>query len=230
MFSLTMNRAKLSPDLRRRSIAINLEFPGNVREREFSIAQLEDFVLAHRGDLQAEIVGLVSRWIDDGCPMPERPARHSMSQTWAATVDAILRAAGFIGFLENLESSEHRFDTDHEDIAEICTVCHDESPATPTIWAKRLSEKDLCGDKLLDANGFAKSERSQATIVGTLFAKFAGMTFDVSVGRFRLACTSKGKSHDSLAYWFERVHDDGAPSCSVDEMNRGTLEPREPTS
>ena len=53
IFSLTMNRAKLSADLRRRSIPINLEFLGPVRDREFSIAQLEDFVLAHRSRSRA---------------------------------------------------------------------------------------------------------------------------------------------------------------------------------
>ena len=93
-----MNRAKLSADLRRRSIPINLEFLGPVRDREFSIAQLEDFVLAHRIEIQGEIVGIVSRWLEDGCPMRLHSDRRSMSRTWAATIDSILRSCGFVGF------------------------------------------------------------------------------------------------------------------------------------
>ena len=68
-----------------------------------------------------------------------------------------------------------------------------------------------------------KGARAQATIVGTLFAKFAGEAFDVSAGRFRLACTPKGKSHESTAYWFEPVED--RPSPSTDEREGGTSEP-----
>src|SRR5262249_47637266 len=150
LFCLTMNDAKLSVDLRRRQVPINLEYFGTVRDRTFSIADLEEFVLAHRLDLRAEIVGIVQRWVADGFNISEAPARHSICQPWSATTDAILRSSGYVGFLKNFEDAERAFDTEYEALSEVCDACHAEAATTPAGWAARLMAAGLLSEKLLD--------------------------------------------------------------------------------
>jgi hypothetical protein len=53
---------------------------------------------------------VVLAWVAAGRPPSESPARHSTSQRWTETIDAILRLGAFDGFLENFEASEHAFD------------------------------------------------------------------------------------------------------------------------
>ncbi|HOX22552.1 MAG TPA: bifunctional DNA primase/polymerase, partial [Elusimicrobiales bacterium] len=97
IFNLTMNYTKLSRDLRRRSIPINLFVDENVREVHYPISDLEGYVLEHRLELLAELAGMVLRRIETGKLELEKPATHSVGQKWAETIDGILRCSGFNG-------------------------------------------------------------------------------------------------------------------------------------
>jgi hypothetical protein len=231
IFAITMNDAKLGPDIRRRSNPVCLEFHGVVRTRVFSVAGLDQFVLVHRFEILAEILGLVDRWIQEGYPVPARPAQHPISQRWAGTIDAILRFAGLVDFLGNFDASAQAFDVDYDAVREICKACRDEPRASASVWAKRLREADLLTDRLFIEPGLAKREQSQATIVGGLLQKFIGVILDVPAGKFRLVSTPKTKSHVSVEYWFEPVVDArSAPPVPEATEQVGAWEPQEPIS
>ena len=200
IFALTMNHAKLSADLARRSVPINREYEGPVRNRQFAIPDLAAFVLKHRDEIAAELVGMVQRWLDAGRPPATAPARHSICQEWAATIDAILRLNGLEGFLSNGGECEDAFSLDFDLLSHICHAHHAEPPATAAQWASKLADGPLA-EQLKD-NGVAKSPRAQATIVGQLFSQYVGTSYDVGAGRFILKCVGDGVGHHSRQYHF----------------------------
>jgi hypothetical protein len=240
-FCLTLNNPILGSDLRRRINPICLEFEGNVDTRLFSIPDLDDFLFAHRAELLAEILGLVDRWIRAGFPMPERPARHSISQTWAATIDAILRSNGLVDFLmqgpSEADSDRHGVDFDYTVMEQVCVSFHDGPRAPAKVWASRLRELDVLRDRLLGKSGVVRSEQAQATIVGMFFQRYENRVFQVpNGGKFRLFSTrqANAKSHASVEYWFEEIEEsESATSSGLANGQRQTLggsEPEEPVS
>ena len=213
IFCLTMNTAKIGPDLRQRGLPINLFFAGHIRDRHFDTDNLEAFVLAHRLDLIAELLGMVQRWVKAGCVIPTDAAAHSVSQRWAATMDAILRESGYHGFLSNFDKSERAFDTDYAALAEVCAVLHGEPAATAAVWADTLMVNGLLGGRLHDEHGKRRPPQALATIIGSLFSAYTGDTFTVDgrVYRLRRAPEKDSSSHASPTYWFERVEEDEKP-------------------
>lgn len=209
IFCLTMNFTRLSRDLRRRSIPINLEQTSDVRDISFSTPNLEAFVIDHRNELIAELAGMVDSWLDGGRWLPEKPARHSVSQTWATTIDAILQVNGYRGFMENFDDSERAFDSDYEALHEICEEFHSEPPSPPAAWAGKLRSAGLLEDRLKQG-GFYKSERAQATTVGTLFNAYLGRHFEIDAGTYKLMSNQRKRGHKSNQYWFERVSEGGS--------------------
>ena len=209
LFVLTMNNARLGPDLRRRSLPVRLHHEGNIDERSFRVNELAVFVRDHRLDILAELIGMVTGWLEAGRPMPSQPAQHSVSNEWAATIDAILQFNGYTGFLTNFDDATAEADADFQALVEICEVCHDEPRQPALAWAKCLSEKGLLRDQLYDLDScFPKSDQAQATIVGTLFAKYVGRDLPCPSGIFCLRSTPRGKSHASVEYWFRPVPHD----------------------
>ena len=145
IFCITMNTAKIGLDLRLRGLPINLFYVGNVRDRHFAISDLEAFVLAHRFELIAELLGMVQRWVRAGRLIPQNAATHTVSQKWAATIDAILRANGHDGFLSNFDRSEQDFDVDHTALLGVCTAFHDQPAGSATAWAQTLKGSGQLG-------------------------------------------------------------------------------------
>ena len=204
IFGITMNNAKLSVDLTRRCMPINLEVQGNVRGRRFAHEDIDAFVLEHRWELLAEVVGLVKRWVEAGRPYPERPARHSVGQRWAATIDAILRHQDVRGFLDNMTEAERTFDADYDGLLELCTEGYTNGPMTAAKWVDYAIERGLLRDRLLDEVGFAKGARANATTLGLLFNRFLDTSFEIEAGTFVLACTRPQGAHGSPLYNFDR--------------------------
>jgi hypothetical protein len=239
LFCLTMNNPTLGLDLRQRSIPICLEFVGDVLTRVFSIPDLDEFALADRCEILAEILGLVARWIIAGFPIPEQPARHSISQTWAATNDSILQFNGRTGFLQSANEADgdsQRIDFDYSVMEQVCDAFHDAPRAPAMTWARRLRELDVLRDRLLDESGVGRSEHAQATIVGVFFQKYEDRAFEVSNGRFRLRNTrkAKAKSHASVEYWFEPIEEPESTTSAAladgQTETAGASEPEEPVS
>ena len=209
IFCITMNAALLSVDLRHRGLPINLHFAGNVRKRTFDIKEPEAFVLDHRWDLIAELIGMVQGWVRAGRPVPDDAATHSVSQVWAGAIDGILRSNGYHGFLSNFEESERTFDAEYPALVEVCAAFHDELPSTAKTWSDRIVSRGLWSDRLRDERGEEKSPQAMATIVGTLFSSHTGTTFTVDgrVYRLRRAPETESASHESPRFWFERVEE-----------------------
>ena len=209
IFCITMNAARLSVDLRHRGLPINLYWPGNVRGRTFDIAEPETFVLEHRCDLIAELLGMVRRWVRAGRPIPDGAATHSVSQVWAGTIDGILRTNGYHGFLSNFDESERAFDADYPALVEVSAAFFSAPAAIATAWGQKIADQGLWSDRLRDERGEPKSDQAKATIVGTLFSSHAGATFTVDGRSYRLrrAPETESASHESPTYWFERVEE-----------------------
>lgn len=201
MFVLTMNMTQLGPDLRRRALPLNLEVVGNVRHKAYKVDDPVGDALAARVQVLGELAGMVRAWVDADRPVPADPARHSTSQKWAATIDAILRHAGMPGFLSNFEESEHAFDPDYAAVRDMAAAHHGDGMHTAGEWAEVL----VCGalsEKLRDRRGEPKPARAQATIVGQVLSQYLDETFETPDGTFVLRQETPRKGHPSL-YGFE---------------------------
>ncbi len=184
LFCLTMNLVQLGADLRRRALPVNLEMKGEARDARFELDDVLAWVQAHREAAVGELLGMVQRWIDAGQPLSESPARHSVSQRWAATIDGVLAHAGFPGFLSNFEASEHAFDPRYEVMVEIVRQFAGREPMTAGQWAGVLGE--VLEDRFRERGGGERSERAKATIVGALFTEYADARFEVDGKMWRL--------------------------------------------
>lgn len=187
LFCLTMNLTQMGQDLRRRALPIHLEIEGSVRKTTYAKPDLLGWMLAHRLEILAELAGMVTTWVERGMPACEEPAQHSTSQPWASTMDAILRLAGFDGFLTNLEASEHAFDPRYDLVKDIVRA-HRHAPAgTAADWVERL--EPMLVERFRDRYGNPRSARAKATIVGSLFTEYLDATFEVDGKRFLMQRT-----------------------------------------
>lgn len=203
LFVLTMNMTQLGPDLRRRALPVNLELSGNARRAEYAADDPIGEALAARNDLLAELAGMVTAWNDAGQPIPDDAARHSTGAAWARRIDAILRHAGFRGFLSNQAESEHAFDADYDVLREVCALHHAEGLMPCMEWAGLLLNGPL-SDRLHDRRGQPKSPASQRTTVGILFGHYVDETFEIDEGTFALREVVDRKGQPPI-YGFERL-------------------------
>jgi hypothetical protein len=182
LFCLTMNLVQLGPDLRRRALPLNLELDANVRQTTYRLGDLVGWVAQHRLELLGELAAMVLAWVEAGKPACEQPARHSTSQDWAQTIDAILRLAGFDGFLTNFEKSEHAFDPRFEQMAEIAREHYERTPTTAALWVPHV--ETILEDRFRDGRGQPRTARAKATIVGSLFTDYLGTRFEIEGGEW----------------------------------------------
>jgi hypothetical protein len=197
LFALTMNITQLGADLRRRALPVNLFVTGNVRALVYANDDLLRQVAAARLDILAELAGMVRSWIDADRPLPVTPARHSTDQRWAATIDGILQHAGLEGFLTNMGESEHAFNENYDAMVEVCRAYHAEGLHTAGEWAEVLFTGPLA-DRSNDRRGQPRSKRSKETLVGMLFAEFAGDTLETDAGSFVVHEETPRKGHPSI--------------------------------
>ena len=205
MFCLTMNLTHLGPDLRRRALPVNLMLDEDVRRTHYALSDVVAFVEQQRMGIVAELAGMVKVWIEMGKPGCEKPAMHSTSQDWAATIDAILRLSGFDGFLTNFEESAHAFDPRYELMLDIITEHHGADAAPAAGWVERLDEQ--LGERFRDRRGNPKSTRAKATIVGNLFREYLDTRFVVDGQGWRLVRSYPEGEKRKPAYHFEGVEE-----------------------
>ncbi len=202
LFVLTMNLTQMGADLRRRALPLNLLIEGDVRRHPYASDDPVGDALADRAVIVAELAGLVDAWLQQGQPVPPSPAVHSTGRKWAATMDAILRVAGFEGFLSNFAASEHAFDPDCELVCDVATAHFGDTPRTAGEWAAVLV-RGVLEERLTDARGHARPVRAQATIVGQLFTAYLdGTTFPVGEARVQLRRAEPRRGHPPV-YSFE---------------------------
>lgn len=202
LFVVTMNLTQMGADLRRRALPLNLELDGDVRRHPYRSDDPIGDTLDRRLAVVAELAGMVLAWVKAGRALPEDAATHSTSRKWAGTVDAILRLAGFDGFLSNFADSEHAFDPDYVLLVDVAAAHHADEPRTAAEWAAVLVGGAL-EEKLTDGRGNPKPARAQATLVGQLFAAYLdGTAFPVGDVRYRLRRDVPRKGHPPV-YCFE---------------------------
>ncbi|MEQ1501922.1 MAG: hypothetical protein ABMB14_06810 [Myxococcota bacterium] len=203
LFCLTMNLVQLGPDLRRRALPLNLELDANVRKTTYRLGDLVGWVTEHRLELLGELAGMVVAWAALGKPGCEEPARHSTSQSWAETIDAILRLGGFDGFLTNFEASEHAFDPRFTQMSDIARDHHQKPPTTAAGWVPTV--ETILDDRFRDGRGQPRSARAKATIVGSLFADYVGTRFEADGGQVEVIRQYPDGTRRSPFYGFQVV-------------------------
>ena len=96
----TANNGRFSVDLANRSLPIHLELVGDVSHRRSPIGDpRHEFLPQHRAEIEAELLGLVETWKENGRPT-DTTVQHPM-RAWAATIGGILKANGLNDFLTN---------------------------------------------------------------------------------------------------------------------------------
>jgi len=151
----------------------------------------------------AELAGMVQLWLDSGRPGCEKPARHSTSQAWAATMDAVLRLSSFDGFLTNFEESAHAFDPRYELMLDVIAEHRGKPAVAAAGWVERL--EGLLADRFKDRRGSPKSARAKATIVGNLFREYLDTRFVVEGRGWRLVRTYPEGEGRKPAYHIDEV-------------------------
>lgn len=187
LFVLTMNGTRLGADLRRRSLPINLHLNQDPTDRSFTQDQLLNWVKANRPAIVAELAGMVMAWLQAGRPRPQSPAKHSTSNAWATTIDAILAHSGRGRFLDGYEAAMAAFDPNHEWMSEVARamVAAEHCPAYTDAWVSRIELAGLA-ERFKDKNGRDRTPRAKATILGALFNEYAGKTFTYPEGSIKL--------------------------------------------
>lgn len=98
--AISTNFGTISEDLMNRALPIHLQPVGNVAERVSSIGNPKiHFLPANRDRIEAELRGMIQRWIDAEMPR-DTAARHPFTE-WASVVGGILMVSGYTDFLGN---------------------------------------------------------------------------------------------------------------------------------
>jgi hypothetical protein len=104
------NEGALSIDLLNRSMTIRLNPTGDIEERiarskpNYGSSLKDEWLPAHRKQIEAELWGMIERWVKAGKPLDEAVC-HPMT-SWAQTIGGILLANGFRDFLGNYSATK----------------------------------------------------------------------------------------------------------------------------
>ena len=203
IFITTMNDSKFSRDLQNRDIPINLEVYENVQKIEYSIPNIDQWVLEHRLDIISEALGMICRWVDIRCPIDSQ-VNHTVGPEWAKTTDSILKTNGITGFLENYEESNREYDADYDLMVEICNLANDDGFKSAGEWAVQFNG-DLLKEKLSDKKGNPRSERSQVVTVGKLFGSYVGEKIICESGDYTIEKKQVQSRQQKFAYRFKKL-------------------------
>ena len=100
VMSISTNFGVLSEDLLNRGLPIHLEPRGSITDRRSSIGNPRyQYLPLYRGEIAAEVHGMIARWRDAGKPL-DKAKYHPFSE-WAQVIGGILKVNGVEGFLDN---------------------------------------------------------------------------------------------------------------------------------
>ncbi len=200
---ISMNNARLSPDLTDRGLPIRLFFEGDPTLRDSNIGDPEEFFVSHISEIRAELLGMIEAWRDAGCPGSSHRFRF---RQWAQTIGGILAVNGFDSFLGNLAESRVDFDPVLSALQSLAERSPDEMKRAAE-WLALLKP----GGLLPDVWANAPSELAQAANLGKLFKAYRGQLLQVgtdsgSTTTYRLASAS---GHSGVAWGF--LKEEGEP-------------------
>lgn len=171
--AISTNFGMLSTDLLNRSLPIHLDPVGNVADRESPIGNPKlQFLPANRAQIEAELRGMVQRWIEAGQP-PNEDVHHSFDQ-WAKVIGGILRENGFEGFLANYETRR----TSHDPLRfglGVLGAYHPDEWRSPWDWAEDAVELGVV--KTVIPEGDQGTEKGRERGIGMVLTAHREETF-----------------------------------------------------
>ncbi len=217
---LNTNEGVMSADFLNRSLHIGLHSTGDMEERLARAGEKlggdvkTEWLPANQRAIQAELWGMVDRWLREGKPLDET-VKYPMAP-WAKTVGGILAVNGFADFLGNYKATRAAVDLVREAIGYLAFYASNEArarnvKALPTLDLGRLAvRKGLAGVLLPkgDSTNPAACERE----IGRCLTPFDGETFTaptatetITYKLLKKADRWAGGSNVSYRYVFEEV-------------------------
>lgn len=118
LWLMTGNNAQLGGDLARRNVRVRIDpgVPNPENLTHFAIANFEQWVRDHRGELLWSLLVMARAWVVQGMPYTGEPTKDSYG-TWTATVRGILATAGQPGTFDGIKAEGSALDVDTEEWA-----------------------------------------------------------------------------------------------------------------
>lgn len=171
--TINMNEGQLSKDLLNRALCIHLVPKGNVLDRECPLGNPKlEYLPKHQDEIQAELHGMVVRWIAAGRPLDES-VRHAMSP-WARVIGGILKVSGFTDFLGNNDTRKFAEDPLRKAIG-ILGAARPNKALRPMEWARVAVEHGLA--KTLFPPNERDTEKGRERAVGCVLKRHLDETF-----------------------------------------------------
>ena len=208
LFMGTANGAKLSRDMIRRVIPINLKLDADPNMCTYPISDFDNFVLDHRESLISELIRMIDKWIRAGKPLEN--AKHSVNEAWAKTIDGILVANGIEGFLSNMSEAILRFDVDREVLTALFDDLGEKDEFSSLEAANALSERGILTKIVSDKKVDSLSDKSKETRLGTFLSNNIGRVIENDTGRFRLTRFGSTNTNHNRRYGFEQTPEESA--------------------
>jgi hypothetical protein len=181
---INTNEGNLSPDLLNRALPIHLAPTGNLHDRVSPIGNPKlDFLPQNAQQIEAEILGMIQRWLAAGRPLDET-VRYPMTP-WAKTVGGILKVNGFTDFLANFAIRQ----TADNPIRQALGILAEEKPGKslrPADWAQLAVDQGVA--KMLFSPNERDTEKGRERAIGIIMKGHLEETFEVSseTGPFRV--------------------------------------------
>ena len=194
---ITMNDAKLGPDLVSRCLPIQLNYEGSAEKRAFDGPEPFEFALGHRPELLAELYGIVLYWLQHRRLLGGQAHRFPH---WAATIGGILATFGIDGFLENFAVVSTTLNSTLDQLSALAETAVADSrgpwlvPGQDSVRERSRLARDweplLKQAKVdLPALANARSKRARATLIGGYLRRFLGRSVPIEAGgRLGTAC------------------------------------------
>ena len=163
---LTFNGGELSTDLSSRSVYVLMQFEGDPAKRPLpAIGDPVDYARSHREEIVGELLGMVERWRERGCPQVEVACRF---RPWAMLVNGLLRANGIEGFLSTYIGDSREGDERQAALEELAAARPNEY-LRPAQWLAEAQRLHVFKEQLA-----GRQARSRQTNVGTILRACCG--------------------------------------------------------
>jgi hypothetical protein len=182
---ITGNGCTVSPDIRRRSLFVELFMEQELAEdRKFDRILDDGALLAMRADILAALWTLVREWDAAGRPKPTRT--HSSFPRWAEIVGGIVEFAGFGCPLETAEI-QSASDVDGSDMRELVKLLAKNDEAIKFDELVATAREHGLFERLIGSDGELKP--SEKSALGKLFKRYDRRIF---AGCMRFVVEGKG--------------------------------------
>jgi hypothetical protein len=217
---LNTNEGVMSADFLNRSLHIGLHSTGDMEERLARASEKlggdvkTEWLPANQRSIQAELWGMVDRWLREGKPLDEN-VKYPMAP-WAKTIGGILAVNGFTDFLGNYKTTRAAVDLVREAIGYLAFYAAHEArnrnvKALPTMdLGKLVVDKGL--DKVLLPRGDASSLAACQREIGRCLTPYDGETFTaptatetITYKLLKKADRWEGSKNVSFRYVFEEI-------------------------